>query len=156
VKKLALAIALVVASLVPLHAQSQASGAIALTQINEGTGSTATYFSAYFWVAFTDANGQKQDVLLSINSNPANYTAYLVGGPYGPTRVYYAITSFAWTRTASSSGVVSFHLHNADAEITDIQADSLVYQSSKPCTRCSVQTWFTSLNGTYEYTTEVQ
>jgi len=152
-KKLALAIALVVASLVPLRAQSEPTmGTIVLMQPGEGTAGTATYFNAYFWVAFMNASGQTQDILLSINSNPANYTAYLVGGPYGSTRAYYAITSFTWTRYTSYQGAVSFHLHNADAQITDIQVDKLAYFSQKPCTRCNVQTSLTSLSGSYEYT----
>ena len=130
---------------------NEAQGTLALMQAGEGTAGTATYFNAYFWVTFTDANGQKQNTLLSINSNPANYTAYLIGGVYGSTRVYYAITSFTWTRYTSFQGNVSFQLHNADAQITDIQVNSLAYFSQKPCTRCNVQTSLTSMSGTYEY-----
>jgi len=153
-KKLVLAALAISLLFPPLYAQSEPSGNISLMQSGEGTAGTSTYFNAYFWVTFTDANGIGQNILLYINSNPVNYTAYLIGGPYGSTRVYYAITSFNWTRQDNSHGNVSFHLHNTDAMITDIQVDSLTYYSQKPCTRCNVQTTLTNLTGSYEYITD--
>jgi hypothetical protein len=135
-----------------VNANAQSVGNLSLQNQGEGMGSTSSYFTARFWVTETDADGGTHNIQILISTVPNNYFAQTIDGP---VITDYAITQFTWTRTTTQTGTVSFHLHNTEATITDLQVDSLTYVTTKPCPRCNPQTAFRSMAGSYDYSVDV-